>query len=409
MRRLFRRLAFLSIRIGAVGLAAFLLLEFLLLAFNDAFFPQAFFRFDPDMGFRVRPNAVYGAGERANEFGFNDRDYPHERSAGTYRILVLGDSFNWMGGQRYNYTELLERAFALRLGEGRVEVINAGYSMTHTAEQLEALKKFGLQYNPDLVVLGFFAGNDFFDADPRRIRVVVGDAYTDVYRGRDPYFTLLGQPVVLQSRLFLNLRQIWIVRRQMRHQRQSAPQPSAPPPPPRSPLAENPADVGELLRPDPDWTPASQPGAVSMPPDSYLQLVRTRLSFTEPARSHLFQEREQYILSSLLEMRGLLQQRGIELLVAAYPAEFQVDDRLLQSVREEFGGEFDLDRAQRILEEFCRREGIEFRDFLPDFRRKHREGYRLYLERDTHWNHNGNKLAALLFFRMLIERVEGGS
>jgi hypothetical protein len=37
-------------------------------------------------------------------------------------------------------------------------VINAGYPMTHTGEQLEVLRKYALQYDPDVVVLSFLRG-----------------------------------------------------------------------------------------------------------------------------------------------------------------------------------------------------------------------------------------------------------
>ncbi len=122
-----------------------------------------------------------------------------------------------MGGQENNYTALLEKSFDQDFGPGRVAVISAGYSQTHTAEQLIALEKFGLQYQPDLVVLGFFAGNDFYDADPDRRRIVVGAATTDIFLDRDFYHVILGQPLVFQSRLILYLREIWDV---YRHQRE---------------------------------------------------------------------------------------------------------------------------------------------------------------------------------------------
>src|SRR5262245_6156278 len=64
---------------------------------------KGFYQYDPDIGFRVRPN-----GEGTNQFGFNDRDYPLRREPGTFRILVLGDSFGWAGGKDGNYTALLE-------------------------------------------------------------------------------------------------------------------------------------------------------------------------------------------------------------------------------------------------------------------------------------------------------------
>jgi hypothetical protein len=52
--------------------------------------------------------------------------------------------------------------------------------MTHTGEQLALLKKYALQYKPDLVVLGFFCGNDILDADPHRKRIVIGGVSIDI-------------------------------------------------------------------------------------------------------------------------------------------------------------------------------------------------------------------------------------
>jgi len=46
---------------------------------------------------------------------------------------------------------VLEKQFEEYYGRHQVDVINAGYPMAHTTEQLEILKKYGLQYNPELV------------------------------------------------------------------------------------------------------------------------------------------------------------------------------------------------------------------------------------------------------------------
>jgi hypothetical protein len=183
-------------------------LEALLLVFNDVIFWKSFYVFDSEMGFRVRPHTRVG-NNLTNEFGFNDRDYPHERRPGSFRILIISDSYNWMGGLFCNYTALLRNRFQKELGN-KVDVISAGYSQTHTAEQLAMLKKFGLQYNPDLVVLGFFTGNDFFDGHPYRKRIVYGGAVTDVYTNKSFYTTVLGKPLMLKSRLLLFLRERWL-------------------------------------------------------------------------------------------------------------------------------------------------------------------------------------------------------
>ena len=62
------------------------------------------------------------------------------------------------------------------------------------------LKKFGLQYNPDLVILGFFMGNDFVDADPYRKRIAFNNAYADIDKRHE--HRILGYPFVFPFRSF---------------------------------------------------------------------------------------------------------------------------------------------------------------------------------------------------------------
>lgn len=83
---------------------------------------------------------------------------PRERTDGTYRIVILGDSFGLSSGafnHAYTAGEILS-------GSGtKVEVVNlsvGGYSLK---EELELLRRFGKAYRPDLVIHGFYVGNDF--------------------------------------------------------------------------------------------------------------------------------------------------------------------------------------------------------------------------------------------------------
>lgn len=183
------------------------ILELLMIALEPYLF-QGFFQYDPDIGFRVRPHA-----RGSNRFGFNDIEYPLQKPPNTFRILVLSDSFNWIGGIENNYTALLEKKFEEHYGRHRVDVINADYRMTHTGEQLIILKKYGLQYNPDLVLLGFFAGNDFIDAHPNRKRVVVNDTYFDIDRHNE--LTIFNRLILPKSRLFYFIKQKYKIFREL--------------------------------------------------------------------------------------------------------------------------------------------------------------------------------------------------
>lgn len=99
-----------------------------------------------------------------NGQGFRaDRDYPYEKPAGVFRVLVLGDShtLGFEVHQHEVYAAVLERR--LRDRGIKAEVINAGVSGFGTAEQLVFLENEGLRYKPDVVIVGFFA-NDFEDS-----------------------------------------------------------------------------------------------------------------------------------------------------------------------------------------------------------------------------------------------------
>ena len=118
----------------------------------------------------VRPNAEYwqttvdGSWKFVtNNKGFrNTKDFSYAKPANTVRVLSLGDSLTqgWEVRQDFTFSAALERF--LTHHAKNAEVINAGVSGFSTAEELVFLENEGLKYNPDVVVLGFFA-NDFED------------------------------------------------------------------------------------------------------------------------------------------------------------------------------------------------------------------------------------------------------
>lgn len=385
------RVAATLAKVVAAALVTFLLIEFVLLAFDDTFFGRSFYGFDRDLGFRVRSHARYGP-HVANEFGFNDRDYRHERAPGSFRILVLGDSFNWTFGPDDNYAGKLETKLQKAFPDRGIEVINAGYPQTHTGQQLAVLRKFGLQYQPDLVVLGFFVGNDFYDADPDRMRIVVGGVTTDIRPGEEFYRVLFGQPLVWRSRLELFFEEKWNELRQVDNaQREQFVKPAVV------------ASVRDVA------APREKRGHPPRPlSDSYLAWLQRRMEFARAGNESAFRRQESYTFENLLEMRDLLTDQGIGFLVAAYPDAVQVDRRVREALLSHAGlapSEYEWTRAQELLSAFCSEHGIAFIDLLPEFRRARQRGWDLYLESDSHWNAAGNALAAELLVDALTPRI----
>jgi hypothetical protein len=370
-----QKIAKLLVKIGWPVIFIFVCSE-VLMTLLDPYLFKGFYEYDPDLGFRVRPYSPDADGAMTNRFGFNAGDYPLQKPPGTVRILVVGDSYNWAGGRDGNYTALLQRKFQQGEGGHKIDVINAGYPMMHPGEALAMLKKYGLQYNPDLVVLGFFMGNDFFDGDPDRKRIVVNGIYVDISRKRE--IRVLGYPIVPQSRLLLFLQQRYKVYAESRR-------------------AER--DVRDHH---------GQRGVLSE--ETYLLIEKGRLEFF--SFSHLrggtYQPRIDYILRCISEMNELLKSRGTELVVAIYPDVFQVDEKVLQTVLERFGlsrEDYDLDPGRRLLRPFLDGKGIPYIDLTDRFRAEGKK-QDLYLFRGTHWNSAGNRLAADILYEELATRVE---
>ena len=76
------------------------------------------------------------------------------------RILGLGDSFSVnLREKKQNYNDILQQEF-IASGRGDVEIVNAGMEAMNPGYYWHILNKLGDLIKPDLVLVGFFVGND---------------------------------------------------------------------------------------------------------------------------------------------------------------------------------------------------------------------------------------------------------
>ena len=161
----------MAARLGLVvigGLVGLLFAEILLRLLGVAY-PLPYYR-DPYCGSRLRPGfqGWFTKEGRAfvtiNSAGFRDREHSLAKPPDTVRIAVLGDSFAEAVQVPLEKTfwSVLEGELQRRhvFGERQVEVLNFGISGHGTAQQLQVLRHYVWPYEPDLVLLAFFAGND---------------------------------------------------------------------------------------------------------------------------------------------------------------------------------------------------------------------------------------------------------
>lgn len=125
---------------------------------------------DPERGWGLRPGAQgrwtkEGDAEvRINRDGMRDEEHPVAKPAGELRIAVLGDSCveSLQVPVEKTFWSLLEKELArCPVVAGRkVEALDFGVSGYGTAQELLTLRHRVWQYDPDLVLLAFYTGND---------------------------------------------------------------------------------------------------------------------------------------------------------------------------------------------------------------------------------------------------------
>lgn len=132
----------------------------------------AMYKTDPIYGLRMVPGlkgylkeAEFTQPFQLNSLGFREKEYNKRKSEGSYRIIGIGDSFTWGAGvsQSDTFIKRLERALNSDFNEVNYEVFNWGVSAWGTAQEFLCLEHQALAYQPDLVILQYYTGNDMAD------------------------------------------------------------------------------------------------------------------------------------------------------------------------------------------------------------------------------------------------------
>lgn len=150
------------------------------------FFPQTLnvYQYDEDYLFAFRPSAeiTYTSPEfsqvtRFNSHGFRDHEYAYARKpAGITRVLMLGDSFvvGLEVALHETFAKRLEQKLRDQLPERNIEVLGIATNGWSTEQELLFLEKHGLLYDPDLVILAYYVGNDQIDNAARNLLIFDG-------------------------------------------------------------------------------------------------------------------------------------------------------------------------------------------------------------------------------------------
>jgi len=320
------------------------------------------------------------SGMQTNSLGFRDRERNLKRSSSAPRLIALGDSLTWGAGVNYDeaFVTLVEQGFQ-EIAPG-AEIINLGLVGYQPEEYLSLLKRHGVTYQPHMVLMNFFIGNDFMPAQGvhlivagHRRRVHINGnwfhdhlAWDHWYLSHDlAYAWLLGKARIRQAMGMSDLG-MWTAAKAGH----GTPTPSA-------------AFSG--------WSPR------------YLQMIQGMGDQYLKRGTPAFLDRWQATREILDQTDILLRERGIPWALILLPAEEQVDrelQRLYVQMRGGLSEEYEFLKPQRLLQEWGMERGVKVIDLTPAFLANVAER-RLYVDNDIHWNANGNALAAQVLLREL--------
>ena len=323
----------------------------------------------------------YVARVRFNQLGLRDPRESYAKPPGTFRILLLGDSF--MEGvqveQRETTAAVLEARLRALKPDLNVEVINAGVAGWSTGIEGLYLEHEGYRFEPDLVLVGFFIGNDLHD-NYYKLQLL-GD---DMDLAVKPYFGLGRDGVVVKR----------------------DPPPAPPPATGLLPALRsccrlwNVIETGVLNRFGDGQ--ANTPLWAAAPMDAPTRALYD----AEPSREF----REGWEITSQLfgRLKARTDALGVPLAVFVIPDSPQVSEsewRELVGDHRVASGRSTLTAPNDQLAAIAERHRLPLLDVLPTL--QHESGgssRRFYFETDQHWNRDAHALAARELERFLVER-----
>jgi hypothetical protein len=314
-----------------------------------------------------RPSHQSHHGSRLNQGGFADDEFL-PGTANRRVIAVIGDSFGLgVVPISQNYVSVAEQTLNETLeGDSRhILLHNFGVPAIGLAEYAELFRTEVERWNPSVVVVSVFVGNDihqglsFTRPRTRRYRLQQWLSWNAIARAMA---LLQDGRLKIEQVASLGL-------------------------PPTTPDSAN------------ESRPVARPERPTFSEERFFEIEKRRIEVTRADEPEISADYEQFFAGLRYFERAL----GDSLIVAIIPDEFQVNDALWRSIAGD-DKRFERDLPQRRILEFCARHSIECIDFLPELRDAEMLG-RTYHQRDTHWNERGNRVAGLELARRLAQKI----
>ncbi len=154
-------------------------------------FSESLYVYDKTLGYTLKPNIFhthksneFNVVYRINKLGYRGKTYSKIKSSGMFRIVLIGDShgFGWgINDDNKLFASILDQRLS------GVEVVNLSVPGYGTDQEFLRLKKEGLEYQPDLVIVQL-SENDFSEI----MRPIM-------YEKPKPFFILNNDKLMLKN------------------------------------------------------------------------------------------------------------------------------------------------------------------------------------------------------------------
>ncbi len=359
-----------------------------------------FFRYEPFIGAEGIPNKKGIFATRSfktiitlNNEGFRDDNHVKINTQNKFRIVTLGDSFTWGHGVENDqiYMKVLEKY------DANIETINMGGSGGDPPTALKAYISRGIYYEHNVVLHGFYIGNDIVAYYPK-------DDDSPPQWGFDSKgnFVLIGK---MKSQEEVN---------EIRK---------------KSEERYSPTKKRNLKKRISYWFVRHFQlfTFVGNYRDYCSNLLKGSVFCTRILKYFGIENKGAYgfldycrkkdpedveygwkLLSETLKtMKDYAIQASAELYVIIIPHDIQTSQKLYEKTARKYGHntlEFDLEKPNRKLAALCDKLGIGCLDLLPLMKEETSKGNRFYFMRDGHWNANGHRFAAREIYKDMKKR-----
>lgn len=296
-----------------------------------------------------------------NRFGMRGRDLAQQKAPGTYRILMLGDSFTMGKGVEDNETFSVLLEHRLNKRGRRVEVLNGGVVSYSPALSYLALRENLAKLDPDLVVLNFDMSDLVQEEAYRRIAVYNDDG--DILR----VSASSGEWSKASERIWLGgIIKNWV----------------------DSHLYFGRLAIFYLEKLTSDRLELTIRNVVKL---ANLELLAHTLKTDTMDRSDQWKN----IFDSIVRIKSFCDDRGIRFFMTIYPWGHQINDKEWVPGRYYFLPKEAVisDKSLRVIDVLSKENGIDLLNLFPAFRARQAEGP-LYYNYDMHWRPKGHEIMA---------------